>query len=63
MREQLSALQLSLQALSPQSTLHRGYAVVSQRDTGLVVTRTADVASGDGLEVTVTDGDFTAVVD
>jgi exodeoxyribonuclease VII large subunit len=63
MREQLSTLQLSLRALSPHSTLQRGYAVVSRRDTGAVVTRSGDVATGDGIEVRVSDGDFTAVVD
>jgi exodeoxyribonuclease VII large subunit len=63
MREQLSTLQLSLRALSPQSTLQRGYAVVSQRETGAVVTRTGDVAAGDGIGVRVSDGDFTATVD
>jgi exodeoxyribonuclease VII large subunit len=63
MGEQLSTLQLSLRALSPHSTLQRGYAVVSRRDTGAVVTRTADVSAGDGIDVRVSDGDFAATVD
>jgi len=63
MRERLSALQLSLHALSPRSTLQRGYAVVSQRDTSAIVSRCGDVTSGDGIEVQVSDGGFTAVVD
>jgi len=63
LREQLSTLQLSLRALSPHSTLQRGYAVVSRRDTGAVVTRADRVATGDGINVRVSDGDFTATVD
>jgi len=63
LREQLSTLQLSLRALSPQSTLQRGYAVVSRRDTGAVVAHADEVATGDGIKVRVSDGDFGATVD
>jgi exodeoxyribonuclease VII large subunit len=63
LREQVTGLQLRLQALNPESILNRGYAVVSRRDTGTVVKRGAQVGSGDGIDVRVSDGHFTAVVD
>lgn len=47
-----------LRALSPRSTLERGYAIV-RGDAGIVRT-TAAVASGDALEVEVADGRFGA---
>jgi exodeoxyribonuclease VII large subunit len=56
-------MSLRLQSLSPEATLKRGYAIVSRRDTGAVLTRTAQVASGDGIDVHVSDGHLTAVVD
>jgi len=62
-REQSAGMQLRLQALSPESILNRGYAVVSRRDTGAVVRRTAHVASGDAIDVRVSDGHFSGVVD
>jgi exodeoxyribonuclease VII large subunit len=63
LREHLAGMKLHLQALSPESTLGRGYSVVSREDTGTVVTRTAQVASGDGINVRVSDGHFTGIVD
>ncbi|MGQ9492815.1 MAG: exodeoxyribonuclease VII large subunit [Anaerolineae bacterium] len=63
LREQVAGLILRLQALSPQSILNRGYAVVSHRDTGTVVRSIAQVASGDALDVRVSDGHFASTVD
>jgi exodeoxyribonuclease VII large subunit len=63
LREHLAGMGLRLEALSPESTLHRGYAVVSLLDTGAVVTHTAQVASGDGINVRVSDGHFAGTVD
>jgi exodeoxyribonuclease VII large subunit len=63
LREQVTGLQLRLQALNPESILNRGYAVVSRRDTSSVVKRVAQVAAGDGIDVRVSDGHFTGVVD
>ena len=51
----LSRLAANLRALSPQSTLDRGYAVV-QSATGGVVRAADDVASGDTLLVTLANG-------
>jgi exodeoxyribonuclease VII large subunit len=63
LREQLASGRLRLQALNPDSTLKRGYAIVSRRDTGEIVTRTPQVASGDVINVRVTDGRFAGTVD
>nr|MBC7243899.1 exodeoxyribonuclease VII large subunit [Chloroflexota bacterium] len=63
LRQQVTSLRLRLQALSPQSILDRGYAVVSRRDTGVVVKSTSQVASGDALDVRISDGHFTSTVD
>jgi exodeoxyribonuclease VII large subunit len=49
-----------LGALSPVSTLQRGYSIV--RREGEVVRSTAQVASGDGILVDVADGSFGAAV-
>lgn len=62
-RGRLLSLQLRLQTLSPESTLRRGYAIVSRRDSGAVVLRTEHVARGDGVDVRVSDGHFEATVD
>jgi exonuclease VII large subunit len=43
--------------------LERGYAVVSRRDNAAVVTRTAEVQSGDRIDVRVSDGHFGGTVD
>ncbi len=61
--EQMTGIKLRLQALNPQSVLDRGYAVVSRRDTGAVVRSTAQVVSGDGIDIRVSDGHFTSTVD
>jgi len=62
-RQRLSGMNLRLQALSPQATLERGYAIVSRRDSRAVVTRTAHVQSGDRIDVRVSDGHFPSTVD
>jgi exodeoxyribonuclease VII large subunit len=50
-----------LQALSPRSTLERGYAIVRTGDA--IVRSTTAVASGDALRVEVADGSFGARVE
>jgi exodeoxyribonuclease VII large subunit len=59
-RAHLRRCQAQLQALDPNATLARGYAVVHKRDR--VVSSIADVSSGDGLVVKVADGGFAAQV-
>jgi exodeoxyribonuclease VII large subunit len=63
LRAQVTGIRLRLQALSPQSVLERGYAVVSRCDTGAIVRSTTQVTSGDVLDVRVSDGHFTSTVD
>lgn len=60
-RTRLYGLRASMRALSPQSTLDRGYAIV-QDDKGDLVDSVDDVSSGDRLRVRVRDGDIGAVV-
>jgi len=60
-RQRLDSCVRQLQALDPQSTLNRGYAVVHKD--GRVVSSIRDVSTGDGLMVKVADGGFPARVD
>jgi len=62
LREQLEGSLKRLEALNPRSVLNRGYAVVSFSDTGTVIKRTAQVASGDAIDVKVSDGRFPGTV-
>ncbi|KAB7789732.1 exodeoxyribonuclease VII large subunit [Bifidobacterium leontopitheci] len=55
-------LHASLTALSPQSTLNRGYAVVQNAD-GHVIDDAADVKSGETLTLTLKQGVVTATAD
>jgi exodeoxyribonuclease VII large subunit len=64
-RERLAALgnrYTQIHALSPTSTLARGYAVVQRAAGGPVVTSARAVAAGDLLQVSVADGGFEAAV-
>jgi len=63
LRQRLSGMNLRLQALSPQATLERGYAIVSRRDSGAIVTRTDQVQPADRIDVRVSDGHFGGTVD
>lgn len=60
-RAQLAVLKAQLDGVSPQATLARGYAIVRKTD-GSIVSKKADVASGDALTITVSDGDVEAEV-
>ncbi|WP_392542984.1 exodeoxyribonuclease VII large subunit [Oryzobacter telluris] len=55
--DHLAHLRFQVRALSPQSTLDRGYAIVQEPD-GTVVTDPAGLAVGDLLRVRVARGDF-----
>ena len=63
LRQRLSGISLRLQALSPRATLERGYAIVSRRRDGAVVTRRDQVRPGDGIDVRISDGHFGGTVD
>lgn len=60
-RLQLDRLRATLNALGPQATLARGYAIVLHD--GAVVKRAADVQAGDALTIRVSAGDIAAHVD
>ena len=53
---------LQLNALSPLSTLARGYALIRRAADDRAVTSATAVVPGDGIQVTVTDGEFRAEV-
>jgi exodeoxyribonuclease VII large subunit len=61
-RERLGGLIGRLAGVSPLGTLERGYAVVRHRETEAVVRSVGQVASGDTLDVRVSDGEFEARV-
>ncbi len=63
LRGHLAGLALRLHTLNPESTLKRGYAIVSRRDTGAVVTRVGQVSPGDLIQVRVSDGQFAGTVE
>lgn len=58
----LAGLSGRLQALSPQATLARGYAVVRRSDTGRVLTTPAQAAPATPLTITLRDGELHAEV-
>lgn len=62
LRERIGGIMAQLSSLEPRQTLARGYAIVQRQDTGAVVSRVAEVATGDALRVTVQDGSFIAEV-
>ena len=57
-RTQCQGLVARLEALSPQATLERGYAIVTDRGSGKVIYRTQQVGPGQALTVRVSDGQF-----
>ena len=57
-RERLTGAAGRLAALSPLSTLGRGYAIVRRSSTGVVICRVNQVVPSDALYVRVTDGEF-----
>jgi exodeoxyribonuclease VII large subunit len=60
--ERLAGLAARLESLSPLATLARGYAIVRQAETGIVVSSMAQVSPGERLSVRVSDGTFEADV-
>lgn len=58
-RAALSKTESHLEAVNPQATLARGYAIVRRKD-GPIVSSVLQVASGDSLEIQVADGSFDA---
>ena len=70
MRSRLEALEnrlviasRALNAVGPRATLDRGYAIVSNAQTGGVVTAASDVEPGIGLDIRLSRGSLSATVD
>jgi exodeoxyribonuclease VII large subunit len=61
-REQLRGATRHLEALNPNATLERGYAIVRALSGGEVVTSKSQVAANDLIQVRVRDGEFGARV-
>lgn len=59
-RERLDGLVGRLGGLSPEGTLKRGYAIVRNSETDVVVSSVGQVARGDSLDIRVRDGEFPA---
>jgi len=59
-RARLAGLDGRLRSLDPQTVLNRGYALVSRRADGQIVTRRSKVQAGDLLDIRVSDGVFGA---
>lgn len=53
---EVAGAELRLRALDPVATLRRGFSVVQRTGAGQVVTSTSQVADGDALSITVSDG-------
>jgi len=58
----LEGTQKRLAALSPLAVLSRGYAVVTRKDDGSVISRTAQAKAGQEIQVRVADGQFEAEI-
>ncbi len=59
-RGELNGATRHLDALNPQATLARGYAIVREKESGRVVKRVAQVRGGKEIAVRVSDGEFEA---
>ena len=59
-KSQVESISLQLGALDPVATLKRGFSVVQKAGSDQVVTTIGQVAAGEGLNITVTDGVFPA---
>jgi exodeoxyribonuclease VII large subunit len=53
----------SLRALGPQSTLERGYAIVTRDADGAIVRHSADLSRGDAVSVQLAEGSIGATID
>ncbi len=60
--QQLALLSSQLEALSPLQVLLRGYAIVSDRTSGAVVSSVEQVEQGTELSIRLFRGEVTAVV-
>ncbi len=62
-REKLRELARTLQAVSPLDVIARGYAVVTLRDSGTVISSATQVTPGDRIEAQLSDGKLGCLVE
>jgi exodeoxyribonuclease VII large subunit len=62
-RVRLQSLQAQLQTLDPLAIIQRGYAVLHDADTGVLVSRAEQAAPGRRIRARVSDGEFVVRVD
>jgi exonuclease VII large subunit len=55
-------MQRRLEALNPLAVLKRGYAVVTRKDDGSVVSRVAQTQAGQQIQIRVSDGQMDAEI-
>ena len=60
--ERVQGIRLRLDSLSPRDTLRRGYAIVQRKDDGSVIGASGEVAIGDDIDITLTDGELEAKI-
>lgn len=60
--ERVENFRRRLDSLSPRDTLRRGYAIVQRKDDGSVISASCNVAAGDEIDITLTDGELKAKV-
>jgi exodeoxyribonuclease VII large subunit len=58
----VKGMQRRLEALNPLAVLARGYAVVTGKEDGNVISRVEQAASGAGIQIRVSDGQFDAEI-
>jgi exodeoxyribonuclease VII large subunit len=62
-KSHVQGLSARLEALNPQATLERGYAIVLDRESGQVIHQVGQASAAQALTVRVSDGDFGATVE
>lgn len=61
-RQHLGAMSRALNAVSPLATLGRGYAIITDAESGRVLTKVKDIHDGRNVTARLQDGEFTARV-
>ena len=62
-KQQLAMQNRQLNAISPLSTLQRGYAIVTEKTSGALVKQPDQVAPGDKLAIRLNKGEIDSTVD
>ncbi|MBI9102135.1 MAG: exodeoxyribonuclease VII large subunit [Spirochaetales bacterium] len=62
-KHRIELLQSTLEAGSPTTVLHRGYALLKDSETGKLITRPDQAQIGGKIEIEMADGDISAIVE